>query len=73
MVETLELTITVTKREENFRFRLNEPEGTVMTFKCFNTNWVFSPLDPTNVNSQLTLQPATQTSQLALACYFGLI
>ena len=53
VVETLELTITTTKREEKFRSRLNE--RTVMTFKCFDTNWVFSPQDPTNVKSRLTL------------------
>ena len=71
VIEALELTKTATTREEKFRPRLNE--GTVMIFKCFDTNWLFSPQDPTNVNSQLTLYPATQTSQLALAYYFGLI
>ena len=71
MVETLEMTITATTRVEKFRSRLNE--RTVITFKCFDTNWVFSPQDPPNVNSQLTLYPATQTIQLTLACYFGLI
>ena len=53
VVETLELTITATTREEKFRSRLNE--RTVMTFKGLDTNWVFSPQDPSNVNSQLTL------------------
>ena len=51
VVETLELAITATMREK-FRFILNER---TVTFKGLDTNWVFSPLDPTNVNSQWTL------------------
>ena len=52
-VETLELTITATTREEKFRSGLNE--RTVMTFKGIDTSWAFSVQDHTNVNSQLAL------------------
>ena len=55
VVETLELTINATTREEKFRSRLNKRN--VMTFKFFDTNWVFSPQDPTNVRGIFVRPP----------------